>query len=443
MEISSVIILLFVLLFIVILSGHPLAMSLGGLALYFGYFVWGGHSVFQLLPNKIFGTVNSYVLVAVPLFIFMANLLNESGVVDNLFDSMLIITKKFRAGIPLIVILICTLFAACTGIVGASIVTMGLVAIPKMLEYGYSKTLTTGLIAAGGSLGILIPPSIMLVVMAEQATLSVGKLFASCIIPGIILSGLYMLYIIVITYLKPSLAFDKKVPVSSSEEEKINFKIVLRAIISVLPTVLLIFGVLGTIFLGIATPTEAAGVGAFLAFLIIVFSKKFSMKLLISIVRSTAITTSQVMIVLALAGFFASVFVAIGGDKFVSSMILSLESKWLIFFLMMSILFVLGMFIDWAGIVYITFPIFIPIASKIGFDLLWFIAIMAVLLQTSFLTPPFGYALFFLKGIAPKTVLMTDIYKGIIPFIILMILGLILCTVFPDLVLWLPNILYK
>lgn len=438
-----IVILLFVLLFIVILTGHPLATTLGGLALYFGYFVWGGNKVFQLLPNKIFGTVNNYVLVAVPLFIFMANLLNESGVVDNLFDSLLIITKKFRAGIPIIVIAICTLFAACTGVVGASIVTMGLVAIPKMLEYGYSKTLTTGLIAAGGSLGILIPPSIMLVVMAEQATLSVGKLFAACVLPGISLSVLYMLYVVIITYFIPNLAFDKKVIVHNIETENIDLKMVFKAITSVLPTIILIFGVLGTIFLGIATPTEAAGVGAFLAFLIIVIAKKFSIDLLKNIVKSTAITTSQVMIVLAVAGFFASVFVAIGGDVFVSKMILSLESKWMVLFVMMSILFFLGMFIDWVGIVYITFPIFLPIAKQLGFDTLWFVASSAVLLQTSFLTPPFGYALFFLKGIVPKNVVMFDIYKGIIPFVILMVLGFITITVFPGLVLWLPGVLFK
>jgi tripartite ATP-independent transporter DctM subunit len=441
MDIGIITILLFLLLILVLFTGHPLVTVLGGLSLYFGYFFWGKQRVFLMIPSRIYGAMDNYILLAIPLFILMANLLDKSGIVEKLFYSLNQLVGKFKGAIALVVIIVCTVFAACTGIVGASIVTMGMIALPHMLKNGYSKSFSTGVIAAGGSLGILIPPSIMLVVMGDQATLSVGRLFSTAIVPGLILSFLYLVYIKIVVHVNPNV----QVISTNIEEETKTYSLneLVDILKSFLPPILLILGVLGSIFFGIATPTEAAGVGCFLAFLLICFYKKFSVKIINEAIEDTAVTTGMVMIVLAVAGVFTSVFVAMGGARFVTQLFLSIESKWLVYSLMMGVYFFLGMFMDWTGIIYITFPIFLPIAAQLGFDKLWFVTIVAVILQTSFLTPPFGYALFFLKGIAPKEVKMTDIYRGIIPFIVLMIIGLAICTIFPDLVLYLPSIIYN
>jgi tripartite ATP-independent transporter DctM subunit len=424
------------LFFLVALAlGHPLATSLGGVAIIFGYLFWGPQ-VLNMVPSSIFGTMGNYILVCIPLFIFMANLLSESGIAEELFDSLRKIMGRTRGGIGIAVIIVCTVFAACTGIIGASIVTMGLLAVPVMLRYGYDKKLTAGIITAGGSLGILIPPSIMLVIMGDQATLSVGKLFAAAIIPGLILATLYIVYVIVISNLHPELA-----PTISEEELKGIPKsaIIRQAFKSLVPPSLLILGVLGSIFTGIATPTEAAGVGAAIAFILIIVYKKFSWKVMTKIVKETALTTGMVMIILAVAAIFTATFLAMGGGEFVSGVLLGTGlNKWFILGIMLFIIFILGMFIDWTGIVLMCFPIFLPVVVKLGFDRLWFVGLFAVILQTSFLTPPFGYAIFFLKGISDEIELM-DIYRGIMPFIILMLICVVLIIAFPQLILWLPS----
>jgi len=442
MGIELIVLLLFVLLILTLFTGHPLATTLGGLSLYFGYFFWGHKQICLMIPSKISGVMNNYILLAIPLFIFMATLLDKSGVIEDLFDSLNKITGNGRGILAIVVIIICTVFAACTGIIGASVVTMGLIALPQMLKHGYSKSLSTGIIAAGGSLGILIPPSIMLVVMGDQATLSVGKLFSAAIIPGLILSALYIIYILIIVRVKPSAQCTPNEDID--EAGKIySLKEWLSFLGSLVPVLLLILGVLGSIFMGMATPTEAAAVGTFVAFLITCLYGKFSLKALNDAVESTAITTGMVMAILAIAGVFTSVFIAIGGANFVTGLLLGIKSRWLIYSVMMVIYFILGMFIDWTGIIFLTFPVFLPIVTQLGFNKLWFVTIAAIILQTSFLTPPFGYALFFLKGISPKGVEMTDIYMGIIPFIILMLIGLAICTIFPNTILYLPSILFR
>jgi len=435
------VILMFTGLFIGLFSGHPLAFVLGGLGVIFGLIGSWGPDIFSLFPNRIYGTMDNYVLLAIPLFIFMAQFLDQSGVTEALFDALRFLLGPIRGGIGIAVILVCTVFAACTGVIGASVVAMGLLALPMMLRYGYDKQMTCGAICAGGTLGILIPPSIMLVVMGSEASLSVGKLFAGAVIPGLILAALYTAYIAIRCYKNPEMG----PPISQGELDKVTKKqIAFMVLKSLIPPVILILGVLGTLFTGIATPTEASGGGAFLAFLLVLAYGKFSWHNLQQAVVKTARTSTMVLIVLVGATCFTGVFLGNGGGDVVTEFVLGMGfGKWGTFAIMQIIVFVLGMFIDWIGIVLICFPLFLPIAEQLGFDKLWFVVIMAVNLQTSFLTPPFGYALFYLRGIAVEGVETIDIYKGIVPYVILMLIGLTLCTLFPQTITWLPTLVVK
>jgi tripartite ATP-independent transporter DctM subunit len=431
---------MFIGLLIGLFMGHPLAFVLGGLAVIFGYIGWGP-SCFYMFLNQTWGIMDNYLLVCIPLFIFMAQLLDQSGVAEELFDTMRHVFGPLRGGIAIAVVIVSTLFGACTGIIGASVVTMGLLSLPVMLRYGYDKRLASGCICAGGTLGILIPPSIMLVVMADQAALSVGKLFAGAIIPGLILSALYISYILIRCWFKPqdgpALSLEERDAISTR-------KLTLMVIKSMLPPMILILGVLGSIFAGIATPTEAAGVGAVLAFLMTLAYRRFTWVGFRTAVVNTAKTTSMVIIILVGAACFAGVFMGSGGGDVVKDFILGMGlGKWGTFIIMMIILFILGMFIDWIGIIMITFPIFLPVARELGFDKLWFVVTIAVMLQDSFLTPPFGYALFYLKGVAPPEVKTTDIFWGAFPFWRLMEVGLIIVVLFPATITWLASVLVK
>jgi tripartite ATP-independent transporter DctM subunit len=421
--------------------GHPLAFVLGGLAVIFGYFGDWGSASFYLFLNRTWGIMDNYILVCIPLFIFMAQMLDQSGVAEDLFDTMRYLFGPIRGGIAVAVVVVSTLFGACTGIIGASVVTMGLLGMPVMLKYNYNKKLASGAICAGGTLGILIPPSIMLVVMADQAATSVGKLFAGAIIPGLILSTLYIGYILIRCAFKPH----EGPPLSKEERQAITkFDLLKMVLKSMVPPMILILGVLGSIFAGIATPTEAAGVGAMLAFIMTVAYGKFTFEGLKTAAINTAKTTSMVILILVGAACFASIFLGSGGGEVVQELILGVGfGKWGTFIIMMIILFFLGMFIDWIGIIMITFPVFLPIAEQLGFDKIWFVVTMAVMLQDSFLTPPFGYALFYLKGVAPPEVKTSDIYWGAFPFWRLMELGLIIVVVWPATITWLANLLVK
>jgi tripartite ATP-independent transporter DctM subunit len=434
---------MFVGLLIGLFMGHPLAFVLGGLAVIFGYIGWGPES-FYMFINRIYGIMDGYILVAIPLFIFMAQFLDQSGVAEDLFDTMRHLFGPVRGGVAIAVVVVSTLFGACTGIIGASVVTMGLLAMPVMVKYGYDHKMASGAVCAGGTLGILIPPSIMLVVMSDQSgvpTVSVGKLFAGAIIPGLILSVLYIVYILLRCYFKP----EEGPPLSLEERQAVSSRrLIFMVFESLIPPMILILGVLGSIFLGWATPTEAAGVGATLAFLMMLVYGKFSWWGLYNAVLNTARTTSMVIIILAGASCFTGVFMGSGGGDVVKELILGIGlGKWGTFIVMMLILFFLGMFIDWIGIILISFPVFLPIAAELGFDKLWFIVIMAVMLQDSFLTPPFGYALFYLKGVAPPEVTTSEIYWGAFPFWRLMELGLIICVIWPETITWLPSVLVK
>lgn len=434
-------ILMFAGLLVGLFMGHPLAFVLGGLGIIFGLIGSWGPDIFALFPNRIYGMMDNYVLLAVPLFIFMAQFLDQSGVTEALFDALRYLLGPIKGGIGIAVILVCTVFAACTGVIGASVVAMGLLALPMMLRYGYDKQITCGAICAGGTLGILIPPSIMLVVMGSEASLSVGQLFAGAVIPGLILAALYTAYIAIRCYRNPKMG----PPISQEELAQVTkMQIAGMVLKSLVPPVILILGVLGTLFTGIATPTEAAGGGAFLAFMMVLAYGKFSWQALYQAVVKTGRTSTMVLMVLIGATCFTGVFLGNGGGDVVTSFVLGLGfGKWGTLSVMMAIVFILGMFIDWLGVVLICFPLFLPIADQLGFDKLWFVVIIAVNLQTSFLTPPFGYALFYLRGIAPEGVETIDIYKGIIPYVILMLIGLVICTIFPQTITWLPTLVVK
>ena len=433
-------IILFLGLILGLLTGHPLGFVLGGLSVVVQTLAFGPESLY-LFVSRVFGLMDNYILIAVPLFIFMAQLLSISGIAEELFDAFRYLFGPLKGGIAIAIVLVSALFGACTGIIGATVVSMGVMGLPVMMKYGYDKRLSCGVICAGGTLGILIPPSVMLVVMASLSGISVGKLFAGAIIPGLILTALYIIYVAVKCFIKP----DYGPPVSHEERAMITTRIIMkRVLLSFAPPIILILGVLGTIFTGIATPTEGSGVGAFLAFLLVIFYGKFSWVGLYESVITTGKTTCMVIIAVVGASWFSTVFSQVGGGDVVSDLILGVGlGKWGIFIVMMLITFVLGMLIDWLGIVMIVFPIFLPIVQELGFDKLWFVVIMAVMLQDSFLTPPLGYALFYLKAVAPPSVSMKDIYWGAFPFWRLMELGLIICIVWPETITWLPTILVK
>lgn len=433
-------ILMFLGLLIGLFMGHSLAFVLGGLAVIFGFLSWGP-AFMNIFLIRIFELMNNYILIAVPLFILMAQFLGQSGVTDNLFDSLRYLLGPLRGGVGIAVVLVSVLLAACTGIVGASVVTIGLIALPLMLKYGYDKQMSAGLICAGGTLGILIPPSIMLIVMGSVTGLSVGRLFAGAIVPGVTLGIMYLLYVIIRCGANPTMG----PPLSVEERSSVTSGwIILYLLKSLVPPTILVVGVLGSIFTGTATPTEAAGAGAFLALVMVIVYRRFSWPMLYQAVLSTTLATSMVLMVAVGATCFTAVFIGSGGGQVISDFILGLGlGKWGVLVIMMIINVVLGMFIDWLGIVFITFPVFIPIAESFGFDKLWFVVLTAVLLQNSFLTPPFGYALIYIKGVAPPGLLTSDIWKGVIPFIIIMTIGIIACVLFPELILWLPDKIVK
>jgi tripartite ATP-independent transporter DctM subunit len=429
---------MFVTLVIFLFMGHPLAFVLGGVGVFFGLVFIGPH-FFGIFMDRIFGTMDNFVLVAITLFILMGNFLAMSGVADNLFKAMRILLGPIRGGVGIAVVAVCIVFAACTGIIGASVVTMGLLAGPMLIRYGYSRELTMGTIAAGGSLGLLIPPSIMLIMMADQAGLSAGKLLMAGVVPGVTMGGLYMLYIAIRCGINPKVG--PTVPAAELAMIPVSRRIT-DALRYAVPPVVLIFCVLGAIFFGIATPTEAAGVGAFVAFLMALAYRKLTLNNFADCLYRTSRTATMVVIIIVGATCFTGVFLGLGGGRAIVDALLGLGlGKWGTYILIMAIYVVLGCFIDWIGIIMITFPIFLPLAQQLGFDPLWFVAMLAINLQISFLTPPFGYALFYLAGLKIDGVRLSNIYWGVVPFLVLQVLGVAICTIFPQVVLWLPNIM--
>jgi len=419
-----------------IFAGYYLFAVLGGLGFLFGLIFWGT-DVANVVYMEYYGAVRNYTLLAIPLFVFMGNMLQQAGVAEKLFEKLGAVLGGLKGGLALSAMLISILFAASTGIVGASVVTMGVLCLPAMLRRGYNKGFASGAICAGGTLGILIPPSIMLVVYGATAGLSVGKLFYGAMIPGILMGLLYMVYIVIIANVKPD--YGPGMPIEElrgiSSWQKIT-----GVCLHVVPVLGLILSVLGTIWFGIAPPTEAAAIGAFAAVLLALAYGKFTYKNLRAALHDTVTTSSMIFAIIIFAGMFVAVFTRLGGGDVINRALLSLPvGKWPLFVMMMIGVFILGMFMDWVASILIIIPIVTPIAGSLGFDAVWFAIAVCVVYQTSFLTPPFAYSIFYLKGVAPPEVSTNDIIGGIWPYIGVQVATLILVVIFPELVTWLPG----
>ncbi|PMR67296.1 TRAP transporter large permease [Halomonas heilongjiangensis] len=419
--------------------GHPLAFVLGGVAV-IGAWLGPGPRVLGTIINNIYGNaMDNYVLVAIPLFVLMARFLNDSGVTERMFDTMRLLLANLRGGLALTVVIVSVLLAATTGIVGASIAVMGMIALAPMLKYGYNKELSAGVIMASGCLGILIPPSIMLILMASYSPVSVGALFAGALVPGLLLGALYALYVLVICYIKP--AYGPPVPPEERADTSTGELLIMLAKY-VVPPMGLILGVLGALFTGVATATEASAIGVAIAFLLFMIFGDRKPSTCYRTLIDAGKTTTMVMLVLVGATAFTGVFSRGGGMTVIHELVMAMPGGTTgALILMLFLVFLLGMFLDWTGIVLLSFPIMLPIVADMGVDVLWFVVMVAVVLQTSFLTPPFGYALFYLKGVAPKGVEIVDLYKAVIPFCALIALACVLMAFFPPLVTGLPSLL--
>lgn len=436
---------MFATLIVAITFGHPLAYTLAAVATLFGLIDngWDVVGLFDMFANNTWGLMNNYVLVAIPLFILMAQLLDRSKVADELFETLFVVLGGLKGGLGLAVVVVCTVFAATTGIIGASVVAMGLLATPALMKKEYQKEMSAGIICAAGTLGILIPPSIMMVVyggLTGMKETSVGNLFAGAIFPGLLLASLYFGYILLRCNINPKLG----PPITKEEASKWSaMQKTMLTLKSLIPPMALILAVMGTILAGIATPTEAAALGAFGALILAIANKKCNWQVLKESAHATMSTTSMVMMLFIGGKFFSTVFLSMGGGDVVADVLVgSGMNRWAVLLIMMAIVFLMGMFIDWAAILLVTVPIFMPIAMELDFNPLWFSILLCVNLQTSFLTPPFGYALFYFKGVAPEGYTMGHIYRGIIPFVLLQVLGLLILAIFPSLVTWLPGIFF-
>jgi len=427
---------LFALVFVLLLAGFPVAFTLGGISVIFGLLTLGT-DFFYLLPLRVFGTMGNYVLIAVPLFIFMGMMLEKSGIAESLLETMALLFGKFKGGLAIAVVIVGAMLAASTGIVGATVITMGLISLPTMLKRGYSTELATGTIAASGTLGQIIPPSVVLVLLGSVLNVSVGDLFLAAAVPGVVLVVLYVVYIMVISQLKPSVA------PSMPNEEIAQFRqkgMMLKIFKAFLLPFLLIFAVLGSIFAGIASPTEAAAVGAGGATLLTVFQGKFNMSILKEVMKETTHLTCMVFIILVGATAFSLVFRGLEGDTYFINLIENAQLTPQSFLLLvMAAVFVAGFFIDFIEIIFIIVPVVAPIFLVLEIDLIWVGILIALNLQTSFLTPPFGFSLFYLKGVAPPQVTTMQLYRGIIPFVIIQMIFLVLIILFPEIISWFPN----
>lgn len=430
--------IMFAAVFLMLLLGYPVALTLGGVSVIFGILAFGT-DFFSLLPLRIWGTMTNYVLLAVPLFVFMGVMLEKSGIAEKLLETMGMLFGRFRGGLAISVVIVGGLLAASTGIVGATVVTMGLMSLPAMLKRGYDPELVTGTIAASGTLGQIIPPSIVLVLLGSTLNVSVGDMFIGAIVPGFLLVCLYLLYITGLGVFRPELM--PAMPVAEIQAFKGGkpWKTIVEAF--VIPFMLVI-AVLGSIFAGIASPTEAAAIGAFGALLLTLFQRKLSLDVLKSVMRETTWLTSMVFIILVGASAFALVFRGMDGDRYLSEMIVQANLQPELFLvIVMTGVFIAGFFIDFIEIIFIVVPVVAPIFTLFGVDLLWVGVLLAMNLQASFLTPPFGFSLFYLKGVVPKEVTTGHLYRGIIPFIIIQFIVLVLVILFPELVTRLPEML--
>ncbi|MFZ3048960.1 MAG: TRAP transporter large permease subunit [Desulfatirhabdiaceae bacterium] len=461
MDINTILVTLMFASFIVLLfTGYPIALVLAGVSILFaliGYlsdqFLGSstllGYMSVGMITSRIYSTLENWILVALPMFIYMGLMLDRSGMAEKMLYSMQEMFGKVRGGLAVAVTGMGILLAASTGIIGASVVMLGALALPPMIKQGYSKALATGTVCASGTLGILIPPSVMLVMMADQLQLSVGDLFMGALVPGLLLGFGYIVYLLIYSFLKPHnapLALDRR---------PFHFGILWDVFKAIVPAFALIIAVLGSIFAGIATITEASAVGALGATLIALFNRKLNLKILKEVIHSTFNIMAYIFAILIGASCFALVLRLLGGDQVFASFLTSLPiGPYGVLIVILLLIFFLGFFLDWIEITFIILPLIAPAIDKLnlainGFgvlerpDMIWFTLLIAICLQTSFLTPPVGFAIFYLKGACPPEVALKDIYRGIIPFVIVQIIVLITVMYWPELVTWLPSIAYK
>ncbi|KFI23507.1 TRAP transporter large permease [Nitrosococcus oceani] len=425
---------MFAVLFALLLLGYPVAFTLGGVALAFGA-IFLDMDFFRLLPLRIWGIMTNFTLLAVPLFVFMGVILEKSGLAEDLLETMGLLFGRLRGGLGISIVVVGALLAATTGVVGATVVTMGIIALPSMLKHGYATELATGTIASAGTLGQIIPPSIVLILLGDVMGVAVGQLFMAAVVPGVLLILLYIFHIAITAWRRPEAA-----PALNRVVSQGNPSLGRRVAKSLIPPLTLVIAVLGSIFFGIASPTESAAVGALGAILLALWHRRLTLANLHAASAQTVRLTSMVFIILIGATAFGLVFRGMGGDTLVLELMTGLPGgSWTFLALSMLLIFLLGFFLDFLEICFIVVPILTPVAIHLGLNPLWFAVLIALNLQTSFLTPPFGFSLFYLKAVAPPEVHITHLYRGILPFVAIQLITLALLLVFPEIGLWLPT----
>ncbi len=427
--------LLFGFMLLFLMLGVPIAIALGGISIGMIYFFWSPMAL-NMVPIRAFSTASSFEYVAIPLFIFMAAMLQRASIAEDLYNTMQKFFGGLRGGLAVGTIVICTLFAAMAGISGAATISMGMIAIPAMLARGYGKDIALGSIAAGGSLGILIPPSVTMIVYGIVANTSIGKLYAGGLLPGLLISALFIAYLLIRGWLQPEISGGREMTRYSLREKLVSLKGL------VLP-VLLIVGVMGSILTGIASVSEASAIGAAGSILAAAVLGRLDWSVLRQACEETLQLSCMIFWIIIGATALSTFYTAMGASRLIEGLVLDLEvNRWLILVGMLSILFIMGMMLDTVGIIMITAPIFVPIITALGFDPVWFGILFIIMMEIGFLTPPFGYNLFYLRGVAPPEVRMTDIYRSVVPFIALMLVAVAICMVFPQIILVLPNAMF-
>jgi tripartite ATP-independent transporter DctM subunit len=429
---------MFGVVFLMIFIGYPVAFSLAGVALIFSvigvYYGFFDYALLTAFPERVFGVMSNQILLAVPFFIFMGTMLERSKLAEDLLRTIGLLFGPLRGGLALAVVFVGTLLAAATGVVGASVVAMGMISLPVMMRYGYSKELSSGVICASGTLGQIVPPSVVLVVLADQLQVSVGDLFVGSLVPGLMLAGLYALYVIVTAYIKPETA-----PAMPKEErEAASGKLAGQVVRALLPPLVLILVVLGSIFLGVATPTEAGALGAVGAMLLAKLNGRLTLDALRGTMQETTKLTTMVIFLLIGSTLFSLVFRGLYGDIWIEDLLTSLPGGRIGLLVACNLaVFLLGFFIDFFEIAFIILPLMVPAARVLGIEgdeMVWFGVMLGMNLQTSFLTPPFGFSLFYLRGVAPKEIPTSAIYRGVLPFIGIQLIGLAIVVFFPQVV---------
>ncbi len=436
MDVIGLTALFFGAMFACLAIGVPIAIALGGLSAILVLIFWGPNAL-SMLVLKAYGNTSSFEFLAIPLFVYMANMLERSGIAEDLYETMYRFIGARRGGLAAGTVMICTIFAAMAGISGAATVSMGIIALPAMLSRGYSKQLALGSVAAGGSLGILIPPSVTMIIYGLIAQTSVGKMYAGGVLPGLLLALLFIVYILVRAHLQPELA--PALPTA----ERFTWRQKLVSLTGLIFPVLLVASVLGAILSGFTSVSEAAAVGAFGSIVATLIKRGFNWRMFREAAETTLMVSCLIFWIIIGASAFSTLYTAMGASSLIKEAVIGLEiNRYLILLAMQGLLILLGMVLDTVGIMMITVPVFVPIILTLGFDPVWFGVLFIINMEIGFLTPPFGYNLFYLRGVAPPDVTMIDIYRSIVPFVFLMLLGLGLCMAFPEIILFLPGLLF-